>query len=157
MSKVYDKDDVILTVDVAICVDEDEIILIERAKEPHMDKLVLPGGHVDVTDLSLPVAAERELEEELKLYVSRDQLQMLSILDGIDRDPRPGRRVSVVYYAHISKKLAEQAIASSDAKAFCIKKFSDLTEDDIGFDHWIAIDKLHQMVRRSRPIVGAYL
>jgi len=146
MSKEYNPDDVILTVDVAIQVDDEYILLIERAKEPFMDKLVLPGGHVDVTDVSLPLAAEREIKEELGLDIPRDEMELLIILDGINRDPRKGRRVSVVYTLCISMNLAKFAMANSDAKAFHIKRLDELTEDQVGFDHWLAIDKLRKSI-----------
>ena len=138
-TRITSKDSVITTVDVLIQVGDDSILLIERAKEPFMDKLVLPGGHVDATDASLTAAAQREVLEELSLHIGRSEMRYLTTLDAMGRDPRPGRRISTVYTVEIGLESAQLAIAASDAKAFCIKKIEDLTEEDLGFDHWNAI------------------
>jgi 8-oxo-dGTP diphosphatase len=135
--------EVILTVDLAATINGSEIVLIKRTKPPFMDKLVLPGGHFEQTDKSAAQACAREAMEEIGLRIDPENLKLLMILDGPDRDPRPGRRVSVVYTIDLPNREAiKNCRASSDAHSINIKKIDTLKEDDIGFDHWEVIKKL---------------
>ena len=128
-----------LTVDIIVTY-QDKILLIERAKEPFMDKLVLPGGHMEETDLSLAHAAIRELREEVGIKAHASALSLLTTLDGLDRDPR-GRKISVVFLLDIQDKEDFYcAHAASDARKIVILKKTDLSPNMIGFDHWQAID-----------------
>lgn len=140
MSKVYQPSDVILTVDALILVNHDSVLLIERGKEPFMNKLVMPGGHVEATDASLVAAIQREVAEEVSLHIEQDNFKYVTVLDASERDPRPGRRVSIVFVAHVCTAAAEKAVAATDAKSIKIVKIKDLTEDQVGFDHWQAIN-----------------
>ncbi len=87
----------ILTVD-GVLVSGRRVLLIERTKAPYMDKLVFPGGHVEEGE-SLTEAVVRELEEEIGVRVSENDLRYLIELSAPDRDPRPGHRVAHVYWA----------------------------------------------------------
>ena len=76
-------------------------------------------------------------EEEIGLKIKPENLKLLTILDYPDRDPRPGKRISVVY--HIDLESMPELKADTDAKEVIIKNLSELTPDEIGFDHWEAI------------------
>jgi len=131
----------IKTVDIAITINKSEILLIKRAKEPFMEKLVLPGGHVDKSDKNLADASARELYEETGLKINPQNLRMLCVLDKENRDPRPGQRISTVFYINLpDKTLLKNCKAASDAKEIVIKKINSLSKKDIGFDHWEAIN-----------------
>jgi ADP-ribose pyrophosphatase YjhB (NUDIX family) len=80
----------VLTVDGLVTLAHQEIVLIRRAKPPFMDKLVMPGGHVEASDVSIPAACARELEEEIGCRLNPADLQLLCVLDRPDADPRPG-------------------------------------------------------------------
>lgn len=132
----------ILTVDILVTIRKKEVFLIRRAKAPFTDKLVMPGGHVEDGE-ELCEAAARELEEETRLTVSSESLSPLLILDAIDRDPRPGHRVSHVFHIDlVDRTLLETCRAESDAKEIVIRSIDSLSADEIGFDHWLAIEKL---------------
>jgi len=132
----------ILTVDILVTIAKKDVLLIRRAKAPFTDKLVMPGGHVEEGE-ELCEAAVRELEEETRLTVSSEHLAPLLILDAADRDPRPGHRVSYVFWIDlVDWKLVETCRADSDAKEIVIRSIDSLSADEIGFDHWIAIEKL---------------
>ncbi len=125
-----------LTVDAVVIV-QGQIVLIRRKKPPFLDKLVFPGGHVEETDISLAAACCRELAEEIGLTVSPDNLTFLTILDHPDRDPRPGRRISIVF--QISLDSLPDLTAGSDAEAIEVVDLDCLTPDLVGFDHYLAI------------------
>jgi len=132
----------ILTVDILVTIAKKDVLLIRRAKAPFTDKLVMPGGHVEEGE-ELCEAAARELEEETRLTVSSESLSPLLVLDAVDRDPRPGHRVSHVFWIDlVDWKLVETCRAESDAKEIVIRSIHSLVESEIGFDHWIAIEKL---------------
>lgn len=133
---------IIETVDVAILVGE-HILLIRRAKPPFEDRWVLPGGHVDPQDQTLARAAARELEEEVGLSISPRALEPLMKLDGPDRDPRPGRRISHVFLLRLpSVALLTNCRAGSDAASFALHALSSLCREQIGFDHFEVIHAL---------------
>lgn len=131
-----------LVVDLAVTVNKEKIILIKRAKEPFTDKLVLPGGHFEETDKSLAHACAREAKEEINLTVKPEELEMLAILDGPGRDPRPERRISIVYTINITKERVKDLRAGSDAKAIRLELIKKIKKEQIGFDHWKIIKML---------------
>ena len=127
-------------VDAAVTIGKNEIILIRRAHPPFEDKLVLPGGHVEPTDPNLSAACARELAEEIGLMVDPGTLEHLKFLDRPGRDPRPGHDESHVYTLDLpSRDAIAGCTAGSDARAIEICRIADLTEADMGFDHYDAI------------------
>lgn len=131
-----------LTVDL-IVVAERNILLIKRKKFPFQDKLVLPGGHVEADDASLAHACAREAAEEIGLLAKPEDLKLLTILDTPDRDPRPGRRISIVFFLELSSKLLLQnCVPGSDALEISILPFEQIKEEEIGFDHFKAIKSI---------------
>ncbi len=125
-----------LTVD-AVVLCKDMVVLIRRSKPPFMDCLVLPGGHVEESDASLKTACCRELAEEIGLTVAPEQLELLTTLDAHDRDPRPGRRISVVFVVKLTE--LPPLTAGSDALSLEVLELSSITQTMIGFDHFLAI------------------
>ena len=134
---------ILLTTDAMVTIGGKEIVLIKRAKEPFMDKLVMPGGHVDLRDQSVAHACARELEEEVGLKVGVDDLKFLTVLDAPDRDPRTdARRISIVYTIDLpNKSLLENCKAATDAKEIHVVNIDKLKKEDLGFDHWEAVEK----------------
>ncbi len=134
---------VILTVDIAFLAGG-ELLLVRRAKPPFIDRLVLPGGHVEETDASLAAAAARELREETGVVLRPEDLSPLCLLDAPDRDPRSGRRVSVVFAAFAAARSSIRAKAGSDARAIVWRRPEALRPDELGFDHWLAVQALNR-------------
>ncbi len=129
---------IFLTVD-GLVTDGTSVILIKRAHEPFLETLVLPGGHVDFVDESAKAACARELSEEINFQPELDQLELLMILDKPDRDPRPNRRISIVYLIALPE-LPKNIQAQSDAKQIVIRELKNLKPEEIGFDHIKAIE-----------------
>ena len=86
------------TVDIIIELEDQGIILIERAKEPF--GWAIPGGFVDYGE-SLEDAARREAREETSLEV--ELLGQLGAYSSPERDPRH-HTISVVFVARASGK-----------------------------------------------------
>lgn len=153
----------VLAVDLAVVVDWTHVLMIRRAYEPELGKLVLPGGHVDAdnpalgipADPSIPYAAVREGGEEIHIEVKEGDLHLLTLLDQIGRDPRetiPGedRRVSICYLHHVdSPDALKECFADSDALEMVLCEIDKLTEEEVGFDHWRAILKIKRL-RKER-------
>jgi len=135
MSKIID------TVDVLLITDDDELLLISRAKPPFLERFVLPGGHVEQRE-SFRHAASRELQEETGITMAGESLHYLCTLDDPNRDPRPGRRISQVYWARVSRHVLLSARPGSDAKQIHRLPLKTLTSDQMGFDHFQAIEAL---------------
>lgn len=135
---------VILTVDIVVTYDQQKVLLIKRRHPPFQDKYCLPGGHVDPDDRSAAHAAARELEEETGIRVSAAELSLLMVLDAPDRDPREdGRRISLVYVVALADgaRLVDLQ-ASSDAAHVVMYDLEELKEEQVGFDHYQAIEQL---------------
>ncbi|MFH1947038.1 MAG: NUDIX domain-containing protein [Candidatus Magasanikbacteria bacterium] len=135
---------ILITTDALVTINNEKVVLIGRAKEPFMDKLVMPGGHVDLGDKSVAHACVRELEEEVGLKVDPEDLNFLMVLDGLDRDPRvDARRISIVYTVNIlDRSLLSGLQAATDAKEIFIKNIKDLKPEDMGFDHWLVVERV---------------
>lgn len=121
---------IFLTVDILLfrtVNNQQEILLIQRLKEPFKDYWALPGGFVD-KDEDLEDAAKRELEEETSIKI--DALQQFRAYGKPDRDPR-GHTVSILFYGTVDEKTI--AIAQDDAKS--VKWFSLNDLPLLAFDH----------------------
>lgn len=131
-----------ITVD-AVVLCKKTVVLIRRSKPPFMDCLVLPGGHVEETDVSLQAACCRELAEEIGFTVAPEQLELLTTLDAHDRDPRPGRRISIVFVVRLTE--LPPLTAGSDALRLELVELNSITPSMIGFDHFLAIMAVKEM------------
>lgn len=134
---------IFLTTDAAITINNEKIVLIKRAKEPFMDKYVMPGGHVDFEDQSVVHACVRELEEEIGLVLDVEDLKFLTILDSPDRDPRPCKRISVVHYVNLdSEDDLRDCKAATDAASIHVLDLKSIMSEQVGFDHWLVVEML---------------
>jgi ADP-ribose pyrophosphatase YjhB (NUDIX family) len=75
--------------------EDDSVLLIERAIEPHRGAWAVPGGILEV-DEPARVGAARELEEEAGLAVDPDALELVRTGFDID-DPDDGSYLSVCF------------------------------------------------------------
>lgn len=104
------------------------LLLLEREKEPFINKWALPGGFVFMQETAEECAKRILLEKAGLKHMFIEQLYTFS---DVDRDPRE-RIVSVTYYALVNKH-QYQLIAGRDtskAEWFEISKLPKL-----GFDH----------------------
>ncbi len=131
----------LLTVDLALTVNGVYLVLIKRAKPPFMDKLVLPGGHVEDGE-TLAAACAREAFEEIGFCVNPSTLRLLMVLDDPKRDPRPGRRVSAVFTIDVALHALSALAAGSDAASLELRKIATLKSEEVGFDHFEAVKLL---------------
>lgn len=134
----------IVTVD-AVLVCKDQVLMIRRAKQPFMDRLAFPGGHVE--DGEEPrTAVVRELEEEVGIVLEPQELRHLVDLRGAGRDPRPGHDLSYVFWASVTPDVLRSAAAASDAKSTHLVELSSLREQDCAFDHYTAVCRLREVL-----------
>lgn len=123
-----------VTVDIVVLTVNDgvlQVVLIERAEEPHKGALALPGGFVR-EDEDLHTAAARELGEEAG--VTPGQLRQLGAYGRPDRDPR--MRIVTVGYWTITPRLP-QPTAGTDAASARIFPVNQILDDPnaLRFDH----------------------
>lgn len=119
-----------------------KIVLIKRAKPPFEDKLVLPGGHVEESDLNLVLACQRELFEEIGLVVPIEYIQFLMKLDRGGRDPRYLNSTSDVFLIKLDYE--PRLTAQSDAREVVVRELHSIVEEEIGFDHFEAIQLIQK-------------
>lgn len=119
---------ILVTVDALVVVKE-QVLLIQRLKEPFQGMWALPGGFVE-DDEDLTVAAARELMEETGVEIPMSSMSQFGTYGKPGRDPR-GRTVSVVYVAELDQVVeANGADDAADAKWFSWKRLPPLA-----FDH----------------------
>lgn len=144
--KSYNVDDfpiVFLTADVVV-IKDNEVLLIQRLREPFKNMWALPGGFFDVTsDADLAGAASRELAEETSLVCSPNELKLIGIFSKKNRDPReaistkPCRIVSAAYKFQLNREVFLKA--KDDALSLKWFKINSLPE--LAFDHLEIIQK----------------
>ena len=128
---------VILSVDCMLVTPSGRVALIRRATEPFMGKLALPGGKVEATDGTLAKACAREVAEELGFVVDPAHLGLFTILDSPGRDPRSGKRISVVFRAPILEGEVFRPSAREVTEVI-LRLPSSIEEDELAFDHFQA-------------------
>lgn len=106
------------------------VLLIERGDEPFTGCWALPGGHVDAGE-DIPVAAIRELREEVGICLTVDDLHEVGTWGAPGRDPR-GRYVTVAYLATVPT--GTTITARTDARRAAWWPLDALPEQ-IAFDH----------------------
>lgn len=115
-----------LTVD-AVLLKGNEILLIQRGRDPYQGKWALPGGFVDVGE-RVEDAARRELMEETGLR--GDIVDLLGVWSDPSRDPR-GHTVSVVFVCKVGGIVQlEAGDDAAEARWFDLDKLPELA-----FDH----------------------
>lgn len=122
-----------VTVDAILINPHQEVLLIERGREPYKGKWALPGGFIDM-DESLETACARELREETGLVI--ENLKQFRAFGDVHRDPRH-RTISVIFYAFTEGKLNAQA--GDDAAS--VKWFSISHLPELAFDHRQILDE----------------
>ena len=123
-----------ITVDAIVLKREtNELLLIQRAKEPFAGKWALPGGFVETGEL-LADSCKRELEEETGLKLL--ELIQFKTYDALDRDPRE-RIISVVFYGFADRDA--MAIGADDAIRAAWFPLDQLPE--LAFDHALIISE----------------
>jgi len=110
-----------------------ELLLIQRKKDPYAGKWALPGGFLEMDEL-LVGGCRREVEEETGLQVK--ELTQFKTYDAIDRDPR-GRTISVVFYGIAEDDFSVQG--GDDAAAAAWFPADHLPE--LAFDHALIISE----------------
>lgn len=114
-----------LTTD-ALVIEDEEILLIKRKKEPFKNNWALPGGFVNYGE-RVETCCIRELEEETSLKGEVDQLV------GVFSDPKRDPRGHVISCAFLLKNIEGKAEASDDAKELKWFNINDLPK--LAFDH----------------------
>ena len=87
------------------------LLLIERAKAPFAGQWALPGGFLDM-DEDLQTAAQRELQEETGLPITRPMVQV-GAYGAVNRDPR-GRTITVAYGLVLTEEEAQAPVQGQD-------------------------------------------
>src|SRR5215469_12788160 len=72
-----------------------EVLLIQRNKEPYLGMWALPGGHLNVDDLSLDAAVQREVREETGLEIPLQLFTQVQTYEDFE-DPR-GKYACLLY------------------------------------------------------------
>jgi 8-oxo-dGTP diphosphatase len=130
-----------LTVDAIVVAGEtgnQQILLIQRGKEPFKGYWALPGGFIEM-DETLEQACIRELFEETGVRL--EAMNQFYAFDAIGRDPRH-RTISVVYYCFL-KEIVE-AVGNDDAAN--AQWFSIRNLPDLAFDHQTIILKFLKQI-----------
>ncbi len=137
---------IVHTVDCLIVVPDGRVLLIRRGTEPFLDKLVLPGGHVEPGDLTFESACCRELREELGLLVS-DQGDLEFFMELENLDPRPGRHISQVYVLRLASWPALRP-NPTEVHGIALVRPRELNPADVGFSHYQVIARFMEIESR---------
>ncbi len=106
---------------------QNEILLIKRAKPPFADFWHLPGSFL-LKDETLDDCLQRVAKDELGLDINPKNAKLLGVFEDIEKDPR-GHVIDIVY-KYIVQEISLQIIGDTKEVQF----FSSLPEN-IGFNH----------------------
>ncbi len=137
---------IFVTVDIVLCRTQggkQEVLLIQRLKEPFKDCWALPGGFVDKGE-DLEDAAKRELLEETS--IKADSLKQFKAYGKPGRDPR-GHTVSIVFCGNAD----ETAIAKAQDDAKAVQWFSWDNLPPLAFDHQEILEEARKQINQMRP------
>lgn len=90
-----------------------EVVFIRRNKEPFKGMWALPGGHLNIEDLSLQAAARREVLEETGLDIPLDLFEQVYTFEDFD-DPR-GKYLCLLYVLSEPLSISSTIQAGDDA------------------------------------------
>jgi ADP-ribose pyrophosphatase YjhB (NUDIX family) len=91
-------------------------------------------------------AVSRELVEEVGIWRSGSQWDVLCTLDAPGRDPRPGHVCAYVFWALVETEVLHSARADSDAQSVHVMRLDEIDKADMAFDHYLAIEKLRELL-----------
>ena len=104
-----------------------EVALIERNKQPYKGMRALPGGHLNVDDLSLASSAQRETREEIGLDIPLHLFQQVYTFEDFE-DTR-GKYVCLLYV--LSEPLGPDTRIEAG--------------DDASYAQWYSVENLHNL------------
>lgn len=117
---------------VVLSKDQKKILLVTRGSHPFANCLALPGGFYTPTDDTIENCAVRELKEETGVAVGEEDLKLLKISSGKNRDPR-GWIVSVAYKVVLKEEV--KPLADSDVILCKWYDVDELPTLKLAFDH----------------------
>lgn len=120
------------TVNVVILNDSDDVLLIERGKEPNRGAYIVPGGRFDVTDNNLESAAIREVQEETGLAV---ELEHLVGVRAELRKPPIDSRFHVVETVYTARIISGAPRKTDEASSFQWVPIERAARMKLGFFH----------------------
>ncbi len=130
-----------LTVD-GVLIENEEILLIRRGREPFKGRWALPGGFVEYGETT-ESAVLREVREETGLET--EIIRLLGVYSDPDRDPR-GHTVSVVYMLRRKGGNLKGGDDASEARLFSLDSLPEMA-----FDHEKIVRDAMLAVRRNFP------
>jgi 8-oxo-dGTP diphosphatase len=122
------------TIDAIIHNDKNQILLIQRKKDPFMNHLSLPGGFVNHGE-KVEDALRREVKEEVSLDI--EPLEILGVYSDPSRDPRD-HIMSIVFICLTIDDLKGKA--GDDASEICWKGLNELDNLNLAFDHKMILE-----------------
>ena len=125
------------TVDVIVQIPYGKVALIKRKHDPFKGKWALPGGFIENTETPYE-AAVREIQEEIGVTLTFDDIHFLHFYADRKADTRAEVIISFVFKAYIPKEDLE-VVAGSDATEVAWISLGKLREmvmhDDLAFSH----------------------
>ncbi len=120
-----------------------ELLLVQRSMPPFFGYWALPNGILAEADVSLESAAARVLREETGLVLPGPLwLRQLRSYGDRYRDPRPGRWISVAFYAPIIHRPRWQDIKSGFPSSGGKAQWWPVNEiPPLAFDHQTIADQ----------------
>ena len=115
-----------------ILLHNDSIVLIKRKHEPFKGCLALPGGFVDEGENPID-AAVRELNEEVNIKIQKEFLTPVVVQSKPFRDPRNKWTTAHVFTATVEDLSSIKA--GDDADSYIILPLSELSNQNLAFDH----------------------
>lgn len=137
------------TVDIAVFDSKNKQILLVR--KPNEELYRFPGGFVNPTDNSIEEAADRELEEETGLNLSRATTEYLGSYKIDDwRYRKSSDKIITHFYITERNPMSGPACANDDVSETCWFDMEELNENDIVPEHHILFKILKRRIEKKK-------
>lgn len=116
--------------DVIVLNDQDEVLLIKRAVEPHQGRWSIIGRRAEVADNNIEATAARGVKEETGL-----EIQLSHLVDVLAGDIIADPRFFVVQIVYEAKIMGETLKATNEASEFKWLPLEAALQEDLAFNH----------------------
>lgn len=125
-----------------------KIVLITRKNDPFKGKLAFPGGFLDSNE-TLKECCIREVYEETNIILHSKDVQFVTLLDQVHRDPR-GRVISAVFAIIFPDVIFDKLkiVPKDDALSVQFLSMEKAFEIGLAFDHQEALQNFLQSQKK---------
>lgn len=137
-------------VDVLVFNEKNELLIIQRNKEPHNGEWSIIGGRVEVSDDNIEYTALREVKEETGFDVELEHL--VGILAQPDRVPAADPRFFIVQTVYTARYLEGDFVLNHEVKNHAWVSLEEARKKKLAYNHNDILDLYVERKKKLIPV-----